>query len=439
MKPFLLAALAAFLLAAPSASFAQSSGALSFGKPKAAESTELVTVQAKGQGETVEAAKKDAARNAIKKAVGELVDARTLVENDELVEDRILTLSNAMIEKADYGKAMNIGDGLFEVPVTAVVKKGRLNKELEKIGIATGTVSGSSLAASLFSGRERVANAEKFFAERLKDFPGNVVEAVMLAKDNGTPDIEIDTEKGHVYANVGLRVNMANYAEWTKQLQEVLGAVCLEQEQTNLKFGDIQWADTYLRKFVGSKVANLHNVLKSAMVVVMATPTAEKVRRSTWPATVYYLDAQMAKAFAKQMAAQIPEKGVLEVILEDEDGEPVCSTTAGLTTQKDADPDMDRQYATFCIGQPHGYDGLGYKFASIPVMAYYRNGDANNHVFMAPALDLGYFDSTRDFMRHKDLTAKFRIDLGEVSEDDLEAVTGFQVKVEYAKPQADED
>ena len=77
-----LAALAAFLLAAPSASFAQSSGAFSFGAPKAANPADFVTVEAKGQGESVEAAKKDAVRNAIKTAVGELVDAKTLVENE---------------------------------------------------------------------------------------------------------------------------------------------------------------------------------------------------------------------------------------------------------------------------------------------------------------------------------------------------------------------
>ena len=112
MKTFLPAALAALLLLpaatradddggddiAPDQPAAASAGSFSFGKPKAADPANLVTVQAKGQGETVDAAKKDAVRNAIKTAVGELVDAKTLVENDELVEDRILTLSNAMVE-----------------------------------------------------------------------------------------------------------------------------------------------------------------------------------------------------------------------------------------------------------------------------------------------------------------------------------------------------
>lgn len=425
--PFLAALAAAFLLSAPAS--AQSSGAISFGKPKAAESAEFVTIQAKGQGETVEAAKKDAARNAVKKAVGELVDAKTLVENDELVEDRILVLSNAMIEKADYGDAASIGDGLFEVPVTAVVKKGRLNQELKAVGIATGAVAGDSLAAAMFTGKERIANAEKFFAERFKGFPGNVVEAVMLTKGDGSPDVEVDSETGHVFANVGLRVNMENYSEWARHLQEVLGAVCLEQEQTNLKFGE-----SFEPSQVSAERLNFRKLPKSAMFVVVATPSAEKVGRSSWPATVYYLDAQMAKAFATQMAARIPEKGVLEVVLEDEDGEPVCSKTVGLTTKKQAN-ENDGHLGYFHLGNR---DSLvkGRGFAAIPTWAEYSASD-DDLVFVVPVLNsLFGYDGHADprLLRLKDdLTAKFRIDLGEVSEDDLGAVTGFKVKVEYTK------
>lgn len=423
MKHALLpAALAALFLFAPPA-FADS-GALSFGKPKAAESADLVTVEAKGQGETVEAAKKDAIRNAIKTAVGELVDAKTLVENDELVSDKILTLSNAMVEKADYGEAESSGDGLWTISVTAVVKKGRLNKELEKIGIATGAVSGSSLAATLFSGRERVANAEKFFAERFKDFPGNVVEAIMLAKDDGTPDIEIDTDKGHVFANVGLRANTTNYIEWTKQLQEVLGAVCLEQEKTNLKFdGNVMQSDADGIPYVESEPQRLRfSQKKLAAPLVVATPAAEKVRRNTWPVTVFWLDEQIWKAFAKALAVQYPDSGTLEVILTDEDDEPVCSTVLDINVCS-ATKRLDHLY-------------VGAAFAFIPLFAEANGyGPIENSAFIAPAFKL-WITPRWEFMRSRDFTVKFRIDLGEVSEDDLDAVTGFQVKVEYTKPQA---
>ena len=152
----------------------------------------------------------------------------------------------------------------------------------------------------------------------------------------------------------------------------------------------------------------------------------------------------MAKAFTKQMAAQIPENGVLEVVLEDEESEPVCSKTVGLTTCKSAV--MNPDYFFIFIGPKEGET----VFSSVPVLASYvrderyptKSINFNNHfVSVMPTLnstqpDQGYGMSVT-FRRSKDLTAKFRIDLGEVAEDDLEAVSGFQVKIEYAKPQAE--
>ena len=212
---------------------------------KAEAAEETVPVSATGYGASVEEAKKDAVRNAIRQAVGELAGAETLVENDELVKDKILTLSNAVVTKADYGEPRAAGDGLWEVAVQALVKKGRLNQALEEVGITRGAVSGGSLAASLFSGKERVANAEKFFAERLKGFPGNVVEAVMLTKDDGSPNIEVDSQSGHVFANVGVRVNMGNYGKFAQALCELLGQVCREQESVTLFFKESRFSQVY--------------------------------------------------------------------------------------------------------------------------------------------------------------------------------------------------
>ena len=423
------------------------SGSFSFGKPKAEDPANLVTIEAKGQGESVEAAKKDAVRNAIKMVVGELVDAKTLVENDELVQDKILTLSNAVVEKADYGDAKSVGDGLFEVPVTAVVMKGRLNKELEKIGIATGAVAGDSLAASLFSGKERVANAEKFFAERLVDFPGNLVEGVMLAKKDGTPDIEIDDDTGEVSANVGLRVNMANYTEWTKQLKELLGAVCLEQESVILKFDGDQRSDEMTSNEIKVRLFPKKKVFGStkredvgdpvAISVVVATPAAEKVRRGSWPATVYYLDAQMWKAFAKQLAARYPVSGSIRVALKDEDDEPVCSSEVEIPTYR-------------YIGRPDWYGTLGEGYgkpAGVPLFSkadsqYPYGSKFEEKAFIAPAFGLRAFGSGQPSLklyRNKELTLKFRVNLGKVEVDDLGAVSGFEVKVEFRHADASGD
>ena len=431
----LLAALAAFLLAAPSASFAQTSGSFSFGKPKATAPADLVTVQAKGQGESVEAAKKDAARNAIKKAVGELVDAKTLVENDELVEDKILTLSNAMIEKADYGEAKSVGEGLFEVPVTAVVKKGRLNKKLEDIGIATGAVKGDSLAATLFSGKERVANAEKFFAERFKDFPQNVMEAVMLTNDDGTPAIgftpgnregiywrEDLAKDGHLYADVGVRVNMENYAEWTRQLKELLDVISSAHRDDSMAFAENRGYGHFLL------VSKMPTTGSEGTPVVIATP--KKPERATWPVAVYWLDDSIFKALGEALAKTFPKNANLEIALKDADGEIVCS--AKQSTERNSSYDfMERVSYKNQPGHIGTGDFSGGVYPTIPVSGMMRkiNGFEGLFIGPIPGVAANFYGDTAG--RLKEVVKPFRLDLGMVSESDLAEVASYEVRIVY--------
>lgn len=67
--------------------------ALSYPALSLAEEPEAVSVEASGFGETVELAKKAAGRAAIEQVVGQMVDAESLVENDELIKDKILQYS----------------------------------------------------------------------------------------------------------------------------------------------------------------------------------------------------------------------------------------------------------------------------------------------------------------------------------------------------------
>jgi len=418
--PTILAAVAAFLLADPSASFAQSSGKLSFGKPKAkaAESAALVTVQAKGQGETVEAAKKDAARNAIKKAVGELVDARTLVENDELVEDRILTLSNAMIEKADYGDARNIGDGLFEVPVTAVVKKGRLNQELKAIGITTGDLAGDSLSAAMFTGKERLANAERFFAERFDGFPQNVVEGVLLTKEDGTPAVVVNPQNGHLYADVGVSVNMNHFTTFAQSLAELLATLCKTKENAVLSFTDVQHSYIAERHEPGKDTTvSIKKPGKDGYPFLLATP--KDARRSSWPASIYYLDEAIFKALMRVVDEKLRSQSLrVEILLNDSDGTPVCSKSIEFGKRGGSHDPRERSINGWRL-----FEGDGLYFCLLPELGFESKCELASPIFRT--------GDTISFHRLRYPMKTIRFDLGEVSEDDLAEVAGFEVKVEY--------
>ncbi|MBQ9345087.1 MAG: hypothetical protein IJT88_07740 [Kiritimatiellae bacterium] len=92
---------------------------------------ETVTVMGRGTGTNRTKALEDAYRDAIERAVGLYADAEQLMENQELVKDQILTHSNAYIERYDIEKETDLGRGLLEVQILAVVKKTVLTRKLE--------------------------------------------------------------------------------------------------------------------------------------------------------------------------------------------------------------------------------------------------------------------------------------------------------------------
>ena len=97
------------------------------------EEADTVKVAARGVGTDKVSALKDAFRDAIERAVGLYVDAETLVRNDEVVTDEILTHSNAYILKYDECETTKTSDGLVKVRLVAVVKKRPLSLELKRV------------------------------------------------------------------------------------------------------------------------------------------------------------------------------------------------------------------------------------------------------------------------------------------------------------------
>ena len=63
-----------------------------------AYSEELITVTVSGYGATPEAAERSALQKAVRKAVGEMVDAETIAQNGELIKDKVLTYSDGFVQ-----------------------------------------------------------------------------------------------------------------------------------------------------------------------------------------------------------------------------------------------------------------------------------------------------------------------------------------------------
>lgn len=87
-----------------------------------------------GYGETADAALDDALRNAVEEATGALISSTTKVENDDILEDKVLSLSRGFIK--EYRKLSETNtDGEYKTVVAALVTEKQILETLEAEGM----------------------------------------------------------------------------------------------------------------------------------------------------------------------------------------------------------------------------------------------------------------------------------------------------------------
>ena len=193
--------------------------------PFAACAAETQTVVASGYGTTADAAKKAAIRAAVEQVVGSMVDSETLVENDELVRDEILSYSAGLVESAEFvGEPRKTPEGLVEVRVRAKVKKTELEAKLPKTEKVVKKVNGQSLFAKRVSGRQNLEDAEAMM-KKVVD-PENVracIKADLVPLNEDGAVLDVDPATGEVFANVKVWVDKDAYRKWTDEIVSKIG------------------------------------------------------------------------------------------------------------------------------------------------------------------------------------------------------------------------
>ena len=92
------------------------------------------TIQAIGYGNSEDEALKGAYQNAVEQYVGILVDSTTIIRNDRLIKNDILTFSNGYIDS--YKKLSSKEQmGLWDVKIDAVIKKQNVLEKIKALNI----------------------------------------------------------------------------------------------------------------------------------------------------------------------------------------------------------------------------------------------------------------------------------------------------------------
>jgi hypothetical protein len=202
--------------------------AILFSLPSMAAETQLVT--ATGYGMSVEEAKRAAVRSAVEAVVGTMVDAETLVKNDELVEDKILSYSAGMVENVEFiGEPKQDSAGLVKVHVQVTVRKTELAERLKAVTRASAEVDGESLYRQVLAERQKAQFNQQNLEEAGKimqnlfgpDRLEGLIKFEPDAENNGSP-IALNPKTGRVSVSVKGGVDLAVYKRFTDEVIEKL-------------------------------------------------------------------------------------------------------------------------------------------------------------------------------------------------------------------------
>ena len=217
-------------------SFASSlAAAVLLSVPIAQGAEQLVDVVATGYGTTVREATKAALRSAVEQVVGTMVDATTLVENDKLIEDEILTYSAGMIATSKViGEPKKSADGIYTVKVKASVKKSQLQEKLRATSAVNVALDGTDLFARMTAAKDNLADAEAMIKSVLAKHKDCVIAEAVPGK-NGKSPIDLDPKTGEVSVNVRVRIDQAKYTQFANEVVEKISPMAIRKIKLSSK------------------------------------------------------------------------------------------------------------------------------------------------------------------------------------------------------------
>lgn len=103
---------------------------------------QIQTVEATGYANSEDEALKNAFKNAVEQSVGVLVDSSTIIRNQQLIKNEILTFSNGFIEKYNLISKKKDLD-LWEITISAIVKQQDVLEKIKVLNIQTKEIENS--------------------------------------------------------------------------------------------------------------------------------------------------------------------------------------------------------------------------------------------------------------------------------------------------------
>ena len=208
------------------------------GAAKKVAPRDFAVVEAVGYGSTRDEALKHAYRNALEKAVGAYVETKIAMQDEELVKDKVLTCSNAYVERYEIVEESKDKDGDVSICIVAVVRK-----RAPIVGIRGAQKQGSRDIGSVLNNihAQRISNRIRSVdgAALLENVLGEInvlQQLVMVSLVSSTPEVEeVGVGSGRIRLRycVEARINKRRYSnEFLPKLKLILGQISVREPES---------------------------------------------------------------------------------------------------------------------------------------------------------------------------------------------------------------
>ena len=178
------------------------------------ESKEVIVT---GVGTDPEKALQNAFSQAIEQTVGLLVDAETVVKNDELIHDEVLTYSRGYMESYEVVRRWQEG-GLHHAKIRGVVARDKLVEKLRGMKIAVADVPGDLAGRQIEFDATNEEQATEMLRKALAEFDMTKLTKVEIV---GKPEITRDGANASIEISAKASPDLAQWTQLSKELRRL--------------------------------------------------------------------------------------------------------------------------------------------------------------------------------------------------------------------------
>lgn len=247
-----------------------------------------------GIGKDSDSALRNAFRAALEEVLGVLVDSETLVNNDDVISDNILSYSGGYVEKHEIIKGPDIKDGLVIVEIKALVAESQLMGKLKSYDIQIKSIDGQSLFGEVVSKIDQHKSSINITKDIFKGFPENIIEAYAVGKP------EMSKNNTTLSLNIQAKINYDKYQLMATKIKQTLDRIANKidyvQQGNELnfnRFNELIYKKYTSRPFAGT-TDDGHTHTPSYFVIGEKSNAGNKF-------TIYFLDKDIVKSLVSSI------------------------------------------------------------------------------------------------------------------------------------------